>query len=303
MSYIVMECHSSYAILLDENGCFFKAANLHYEVGQKVYDPVLVKEESPRKFRPARWIPGSAAAIAACFLLVFGAGYYRNHMVSYSAIYLTINPEIQMDLNRRGEVLDLEGINEDGKLLLEGYEGRGKDKTMVADELIDRAIDMGFLSEGGQISFSIDSPDEALFRQYGEELKEEVNRHLKDRFSITIEIIDPHTGESETTSVEKPVQEETGQTEQAQPEPETEASPPAASSPEPAAPQTSGDSDYGPGSDGDTQYSQPEPQPVQPAAPVYSEEGESDYDEYEGESDYEDEEEDDEEDEEEDEEE
>ena len=230
MSYIVMECHSSYAILLDEEGRFLKAANLHYQVGQKVCDPVLMEERPSRRFRPARWIAGGGAAIAACFLLVFGAGYYQNHLVSYSSIYLTINPEIRMELNRIGEVLDLEGLNEDGKLLLEGYEGRGKDKTKVTDELIDRAIEMGFLSEGGQISFSIDSPDEALFQEYGEELKEEVNRHLKDRFSITIEIIDPHTGKSETTAVENPVQEET------QPEPQTETGAPAASQPETAAP-------------------------------------------------------------------
>lgn len=284
MSYIVMECHSSYAILLDEEGRFLKAANLHYQVGQKVCDPVLMEERPSRRFRPARWIAGGGAAIAACFLLVFGAGYYQNHLVSYSSIYLTINPEIRMELNRIGEILDLEGLNEDGRLLLEGYEGRGKDKTKVTDELIDRAIEMGFLSEGGQISFSIDSPDEALFQKYGEELKEEVNRHLKDRFSITIEIIDPHTGKSETTAVENPVQEET------QPEPQTETGAPAASQPETAAPQTSGDSDYGAVNDGVTEYSQPEPQPVQPAAPAYSEEGESDYDEEnedEGESDYE----------------
>ena len=124
----------------------------------------------------------------------------------------------------------------------------------------------------------------------GEELKEEVNRHLKDRFSITIEIIDPHTGKSETTAVENPVQEES------QPEPQTDTGAPTTSQPETAAPQTSGDSDYDPGSDGVTEYSQPEPQPVQPAAPVYSEEGESDYDEEnedEGESDYEEDEEDD----------
>jgi len=147
MSYIVMECHSSYAILLDEEGRFLKAANLHYQVGQKVCDPVLMEERPSRRFRPARWIAGGGAAIAACFLLVFGAGYYQNHLVSYSSIYLTINPEIRMELNRIGEVLDLEGLNEDGKLLLEGYEGRGKDKTKVTDELIDRAIEMGFLSE------------------------------------------------------------------------------------------------------------------------------------------------------------
>ena len=50
-----------------------------------------------------------------------------------------------MDLNRRGTVVELTGTNEDGEVLLDGYDGRGKDKVTVADELIDRAIDMGFL--------------------------------------------------------------------------------------------------------------------------------------------------------------
>lgn len=34
MSYIVMECPPAYAVLLDEEGRFLKAANLHYEVGR-----------------------------------------------------------------------------------------------------------------------------------------------------------------------------------------------------------------------------------------------------------------------------
>lgn len=44
MKYMVMECRPSYAILLDEEGCFKKAANLHYEVGQIVEEPVLMRE-------------------------------------------------------------------------------------------------------------------------------------------------------------------------------------------------------------------------------------------------------------------
>ena len=31
MKYIVMECHPSFAVLLDEDGRFIKAANLNYE--------------------------------------------------------------------------------------------------------------------------------------------------------------------------------------------------------------------------------------------------------------------------------
>ena len=46
MKYIVMECHPSYAVLLDEEGRFVKAANLHYETGQTVCEPVLMREEN-----------------------------------------------------------------------------------------------------------------------------------------------------------------------------------------------------------------------------------------------------------------
>ena len=40
-----------------------------------------------------------------------------------------------------------------GETLLEGYDGKGKDKVTVVDELLDRAIEMGFLSDGGRVSF------------------------------------------------------------------------------------------------------------------------------------------------------
>ena len=197
MSYLVMECHPGYAVLLDEEGRFLKAANLRYEVGQTVYDPVLMKETTERQRRTMRWISSGIAAIAACFLLFFGIHYYQKYLQPYSSIYLTINPTVQMDLNRQGTVVRLTGINEDGKALLEGYDSKGKDKVTVADELIDRAIEMGFLSEGGQVSFSIDSPDDALFQEYGTELRTKVTEHLDGRITITIEITNHQDGQGQ----------------------------------------------------------------------------------------------------------
>ena len=191
MKYMVMECHPGYAVLLDEEGRFRKAANLRYEVGQTVEAPFLMKErQSGLSVLPGkRWI-SAAAAMAACAFLFFGFRYYQNYMYPYSSIYLTINPEVLMELNRQGNVVRLSGTNEDGRKLLEGYSGRGKDKLTVADELIDRAIDMGFLSEGGQVSFYIDAPDEALFQEYGVELRTEITEHLDGRITITLEIMD-----------------------------------------------------------------------------------------------------------------
>lgn len=266
MNYIVMECHSSYAVLLDEEGRFLKAANLHYEVGQTVYDPVLMREKPEKGFRPVRWVTGGAAAIAACFLMLFGVNYYQNHMASYSSIYLTINPEVQMTLNRQGEVLKLQGTNEDGRTLLEGYDGKGKDKVTVTDELIDRAIEMGFLSEGGLVSFSIDAPEEAVLQEYSKELESEVKRYLKNRLSITIEIIDHQTGDTETSTTEDPAQSQENSNEPVQ---ETQ------QQIQPAEPEVYDDTDYGLENDGVTDYSET---PPQPQVPQISEEEESDYD-------------------------
>ena len=76
MSYLVMECHPGYAILLDEEGRFLKAANLRYEIGQTVYNPVLMKKAPEKQWNIVRRISSGIAAIAACFLFVFGISYY-----------------------------------------------------------------------------------------------------------------------------------------------------------------------------------------------------------------------------------
>ena len=76
MKYIVMECHPSYAVLLDEEGRFVKAANLHYETGQTVCEPVLMREEPVKQRNRLRWARSGFAAVAACFLLLIGLNYY-----------------------------------------------------------------------------------------------------------------------------------------------------------------------------------------------------------------------------------
>ena len=259
MRYLVMECHPSYAVLLDEEGRFLKAANLRYEMGQTVYAPVLMKETPKRQRHTMRWI-SSIAAAAACFLLFFGISHYQNYLQPYSSIYLTINPEVQMDLNRRGIVVKLSGANEDGEILLEGYDGKGKDKVIVADELIDRAIEMGFLSEGGKVSFSIDSPDEALFQEYGTELRTKVTEHLDGRITITIEIVKHKDGQGqenpENSSSPDSFQPTSSQPASTLPPP-SESSRPEIVPPTPSATTDYDNTDYGTSNDGVTDHTPP----------------------------------------------
>ena len=141
-----------------------------------------------------RWIASGVAALAACLVLVLGLRWYQAYSTVYSSVYLYINPEVRLDLNSRGTVVELEGLNEDGRQLLDGYSGKGKDKVTVSDELIDRAIAMGFLSEGGVVVISLDTPDEQLFQEYGVDLRTQVSAFLEDRLSVTLEVI-PYRGD------------------------------------------------------------------------------------------------------------
>ena len=125
MRYLILECHPGYAVLLDEQGRFCKAANLRYEVGQTVYHPILMQEEEKPR-RAAQWAAGGLVSVAACLLLVFCLGYYQHFVQTHSSIYLAINPQVQMDLNRQGtvvrlkpsDVLHIPGLGFDG---LVGY--------------------------------------------------------------------------------------------------------------------------------------------------------------------------------------
>ncbi len=208
MKYIIMECHASYAVLLDEKGRFLKAANRQYQIGQTVEDPVLLKDSGLGKKVKLRAVMGIAAA-AACFLLAF-TGYYRDYMVRDASICLTINPSVRLELNRKGQVMRVSGVNEDGRKLLEGYRQGSRDRLDVTKELIGRAVEMGYLSAGGRVVLDIDAPDEAVFQKYGVELRTGLSEYLKDDLEVEIEIIRHENGAEETSEpLQKP---EEGQT-------------------------------------------------------------------------------------------
>src|SRR5690625_680624 len=222
MKYLVMETFSSYAVLLDEDGRFVKSANPGYEVGQTVINPVLMRDRPLEKKRRLsnKWLAG-IVAVAAMVALFFGVNFYQNNFVPHSSILMAINPEVEMVLNRNGEVLEVTGTNEDGRSLIEDFETDSTEKTVVASELVDRAIEMGFLAEGGRVAIGIDTPDQVLFEEYGVELR----RALDDRISIAIEI----TNVEEMNRQEEP---------EVEPEPETEPEPTPEPEPEPEEPAT-----------------------------------------------------------------
>ena len=233
MKYLVMETHPAYAVVLDEDGRFLKAANLRYQVGDTVQD--IVELRTPQKKVVPAWKPLSGlAAAAACLCLVF-FGWYQPNYTAYGTLRIQINPDVEMTVSRTDRVLDLEGLNADGEDLIEEYDYQGKDRETTANELVERAIDMGYLSDGETISITVSSTDADW--QAREETQ--VRAQLEARYGETIVI---RLGS----------------------DPAPEVTPPQADPPEivipvtpPAAAEDAtdyGDTDYGPNADGATDY-------------------------------------------------
>ena len=152
MEYLVMECHKSYAVVLDHQGRFKKVANLGYQVGQEVADVVELRE--PGSYGVLRWQPLLSAA--ACLCSVF-LGVWQMALLSMGTVLIQINPQIRLSVNRMERVISAEALNADGAKVLFDYHAFGKTVEQVTQELSDRAADMGYLHDGGQVHLTVDS--------------------------------------------------------------------------------------------------------------------------------------------------
>ena len=64
MTYLVMETHPAYAVLLDEKGRYLKAANMRYQVGDTVQN-IIELQYPVRQIREVLAFLSSAAALAS----------------------------------------------------------------------------------------------------------------------------------------------------------------------------------------------------------------------------------------------
>ena len=193
MSYLIMECAASYAIALDEEGRFLKVPNLGYEVGQRVDDVVIFgtgpfgeAEVLPFEPQAARRTRGRRLAIvaaAACLVVaaISGAAIWR---LPVGTVYMAINPEVSMEVNRLDRVVSLEGENADGAALIDGFGYYGRTVDEVSDGLADRAEERGYLKDGGTIELSVESDDEEWKTATEDRLIVELEVHLEHRFIV-----------------------------------------------------------------------------------------------------------------------
>lgn len=178
MKYMIMECRPGYAVALDEDGNFLKVANRQYEVGQTVSDVTPVTRKSKKWLYPL-------AAMAACLALLLTL-FLPGAQQPYASVYVKINPEVRIDVDKNDQVIGLSGVNQDGTDLIAGYDYHKKNLDLVTDELVDKAIDMGYLTAQGQITISLESTDQAWIDSHTQSISSHLQTHMEEKFTVEI---------------------------------------------------------------------------------------------------------------------
>ena len=197
-----MECGLSYAVVMDQDGRILKVPNLGYTVGQMLKDVVLLPERPANPTlhkRLARW-----GTMAACVcLLLLGSWAWQSPI---GTVRMQINPDVQLSVNRFDRVVAVEGLNEDGAALIDGYHAYGKGMKTVSDELADRAVELGYLSDGGQITLTVDSEKNGWKTAAEEMLLLELEIHFERRITVTVDGNQSPAGQEPSAEIIIPAQ-------------------------------------------------------------------------------------------------
>ena len=184
MKYLVMECHPAYAVVLAEDGRFLRVANMRYQVGQQLDD--VFGLEQPKAATVVIWKKAAEiAAAAACFCLVV-LGMWQMVLVPCGTVRMQINPDVAITVNRLDYVTAVDGLNEDGKQVVQGYSTAFKKLDTVTDQLADRAVEMGYLQDGGRITLTVESDSEKWKTATEERLLLELEIHFDNRIVIEV---------------------------------------------------------------------------------------------------------------------
>ena len=229
-------------------------------------------KKNGKKHRLRPWMYSLTAAAACLILLVFSLFQFRVGRTPYASVYLTINPEVRIDVNRKDIVVELEGINPDGQALIENYSYKNKPLYLTMDELADRAIQMGFLHDGGKVSLLLDAEDDQWVTEHSDSLSTQLNNYLSEKVTVTIEVQSAGAQRHEIIIPVDPAPSQTAPPETAPPETSpaqttpAETAPPQTTPAETAPPQTT-PAETAPPQTAPPQTAPPQTAPPQTAAP------------------------------------
>ncbi|SFE00464.1 hypothetical protein SAMN05216238_10736 [Lentibacillus persicus] len=159
---LVMEKHRNYMIVMQKDGTFQKAHPVeHALVGMEVsYQPLVERDRNNQK-------RNALIAAVACLLLVMAPFYFTtDNDKTYAYVNITINPNLELEIDNQLNVKSIEPLNEDAKSflpMLTGY--KGKQLETVIQQIITKSEKASLLKNGKNILAGVSYTDNSQQKQ------------------------------------------------------------------------------------------------------------------------------------------
>ena len=96
-------------------------------------------------------------------------------------VTLSVNPSVAFSVNSEDKVTNTKALNEDGAKVLFGETYIGLDYMVATEKFINRAVDLGMISEGDNIKISVNNKNKQ--HNYNNSKADELNKYLTDHLS------------------------------------------------------------------------------------------------------------------------
>lgn len=119
------------------------------------------------------------------FIALFAVGYsvwYSQFQAIENKIFLDVNPSIEISTNKQDEVVELSGLNEDGKELIAGIDYEDKPIHQVTLLILDALLEQKYIdTESHTLLVSVLNEDAAVGTEKSHQLNEWIQTYLKER--------------------------------------------------------------------------------------------------------------------------
>lgn len=155
-----------------------------YQEGQVVGE--IIARQTPKA--PILFRLAPLAAAACLCLAVLGGGAYGAYGMPYGTVEVRINPDVKMSVSYMDRVVGLEGVNEDGKKLIDQVSYKGRNSEYMTGILVERAMEMGYLTEGGTIYVAASGGSERWKAKRADAIRTGLDTLLKDGMPVEVHV-------------------------------------------------------------------------------------------------------------------
>ncbi|WP_349729572.1 anti-sigma factor domain-containing protein [Peribacillus frigoritolerans] len=175
---VILSVNKRYVTLLTPEGEFLKTKRQErvYEVGEEItFSPANQRFTLAFSNFHSSFKKTALLSIASTFLILFSIlpSYFSGHVSAYMTI--DVNPSIELELDDDLEVLELTGLNEDGKLVIDHLKDwKGKNIKTVTNRIVETTKQLGYMKGNKQIvvSTTLLEKNKELDKHLKKEIKE-----------------------------------------------------------------------------------------------------------------------------------